>query len=75
MSKLERHQTEKIGVFFVLGKPRARGRDDVPTGKPDKIFYIMYRLDGKKIEEKVGRESERMTAFSSIFFPSSRYMM
>lgn len=62
MSKLERHQTEKIGVFFVLGKPRARSWDDVPTGKPDKIFYIMYRLDGKKIEEKVGRESERMTA-------------
>ena len=62
MSSLTRHQTEKVGVFYVLGKPRAKSRDDTTTGKPDKIFYIMYRLDGKKIEEKVGRESERMTA-------------
>ena len=75
MSKLERHQTEKIGVFFVLGKPRAKSRDDVPTGKPDKIFYIMYRLDGKKIEEKAVMRSDSRPTFSSIFFPSSRYMM
>lgn len=62
MSSLVRHRTDKVGVFYVLGKPRAKSRDDTATGKPDKIFYIMYRLDGKKIEEKVGRESERMTA-------------
>lgn len=64
MSSLKRHQTEKVGVFYVLGKPRARSRDDASavSAKPDKIFYVMYRLDGKKIEEKVGRESERMTA-------------
>ena len=62
MSSLVRHQTDKVGVFYVLGKPRAKSRGDTATGKPDKIFYIMYRLDGKKIEEKVGRESERMTA-------------
>ncbi len=62
MSSLTQHQTKKVGVFYVLGKPRAKSRDDTTTGKPDKIFYIMYRLDGKKIEEKVGREFERMTA-------------
>ena len=65
MSSFTRHQTDKIGVFFVFGKPRAKSRDDqkdAAPAKPDKIYYIMYRLDGKKIEEKVGRESERMTA-------------
>ena len=61
MSSLTRHQTDKVGVFFVLGKPRMKSRDKAESAKPDKIYYIMYRLDGKKIEEKVGRESERMT--------------
>lgn len=61
MSSLTRHQTDKVGVFFVFGKPRMKSRDKAESAKPDKIYYIMYRLDGKKIEEKVGRESERMT--------------
>ena len=54
MSSLTRHQTDKVGVFFVLGKPRMKSRDKAESAKPDKIYYIMYRLDGKKIEEKVG---------------------
>lgn len=63
MSSLTRHQTDKTGVFFVFGKPRSKSKDGKEAAtKPDKIYYIMYRLDGKKIEEKVGRESERMTA-------------
>jgi len=66
MASLTRYQTEKVGVFYLLGKPRAKAKGDkIPTTakeeKPDKIYYIMYRLDGKKVEEKVGRESERMT--------------
>lgn len=63
MASLTRHQTDKVGVFYILGKPRAKAKgDNAPsTDKPDKIYYIMYRLDGKKVEEKVGRESERMT--------------
>ena len=63
MASLTRHQTNKVGVFYILGKPRAKAKEDKTsiTGKPDKIYYIMYRLDGKKVEEKVGRESERMT--------------
>ena len=26
------------------------------TGKPEKIFYIDYRKDGKRIQEKAGRQ-------------------
>lgn len=65
MAFLTRHQTDKVGVFYILGKQRAKSKaisgEAVPTEKTDKIYYIMYRLDGKKVEEKVGRESERMT--------------
>ena len=65
MASLTRHQTDKVGVFYILGKQRAKSKtssgEAVPTEKTDKIYYIMYRLDGKKVEEKVGRESERMT--------------
>jgi integrase len=32
------------------------------TGEEEKVFYIMYRLDGKLIEEKIGRQyANRMT--------------
>jgi len=55
-----------VGVFYILGTPRVKTRPiegEAPSpAKPEKIFYIMYRLDGKKIEEKVGRESQHMTA-------------
>lgn len=63
MASLTRHQTDKVGVFYILGKSRAKAKGEKAptTDKPDKIYYIMYRLDGKKVEEKVGRESERMT--------------
>lgn len=65
MASLTRHQTDKVGVFYILGKQRAKSKNPsgeaVLTEKTDKIYYIMYRLDGKKVEEKVGRESERMT--------------
>jgi len=34
----------------------------IATGKPEKIFYITYRRDGRLIEEKAGRQfSDRMT--------------
>lgn len=52
----ERHATEYPGVYFRWGTHRA-------TGKPERIFYIAYWRDGKKIEEKVGREkADDMTA-------------
>ncbi len=60
MFSLLRHQAKKAGVSYVPGKPCNRTRDNT-TGKPDKLLCIMYRLDGKTIEEKVGGgESERM---------------
>ena len=65
MASLTRHQTDKVGVFYILSTQRAKDKSAGGEGradeKPDKIYYIMYRLDGKKVEEKVGRESERMT--------------
>jgi integrase len=46
---LGRHKTDYPGVYFVIGKA-------VITGKPEKIYYIRYRKDGKSIEEKAGRQ-------------------
>ena len=52
----ERHATPYPGVYFRWGTHRG-------TGKPEKIFYIAYWRDGKKIEEKAGREkADDMTA-------------
>lgn len=45
----QRIKTSYRGVYFIEGKA-------VATGKPEKIFYIRYRKDGKAIEEKVGRQ-------------------
>jgi integrase len=48
MPKNERFKTPYPGVFFVVGK--------ASNGRPEKIYYIMYRRDGRLIEEKVGRQ-------------------
>lgn len=64
MASLPRHQTGRTGVFYIEGQnARKKGGEfaNSPSSKPDKIYYIMYYIDGKKIEEKAGRESERMT--------------
>jgi integrase len=49
MSKLQRHKTDYPGVYYIMGKA-------VSTGKPEKIYYIRYRKNGKLIEEKAGRQ-------------------
>lgn len=52
----QRHATDYPGVYFRWGTHRG-------TGKPEKIFYICYWRDGRKIEEKAGRErADDMTA-------------
>jgi hypothetical protein len=28
----------------------------IGTGKPERIYYITYRRDGKRVEEKAGRQ-------------------
>ncbi len=52
MPAKERFKAGYPGVYYILGK-RVKGA----KGKPqEKVYYIYYRKDGKKIEEKVGRE-------------------
>jgi len=56
MPTMERFQTDYLGVFYITGKA-------ISTGKPEKIFMIRYRKEGKLIEEKAGRQfQDNMTA-------------
>ena len=48
MPKTERVKTNYPGFYFIMGKPS--------NGRPERIYYIMYRREGKLIEEKVGRQ-------------------
>ena len=47
MAKLGRIKTTYPGVYYIEGPPIG------PKGQKDKIYYIIYRKDGKQIEEKV----------------------
>ena len=48
MPAKQRFKTKYPGVFFLNG---------ISTkGKPEKIYYIRYRKDGKMVEEKAGRQ-------------------
>lgn len=49
MPKQKRIKTDYPGVYFIEGKQAG-------TDKPERIYYIYYRKDGKKIEEKAGRQ-------------------
>jgi len=51
MAIVKRHKTSYPGVFYIVGIK-------IGTNKPEKIFYIRYRKDGKLIEEKAGREKQ-----------------
>jgi integrase len=56
MPALKRIKTKYPGVYYVMGM-------STTDGKPEKIFYIVYRKEGKLIEEKAGRQQEEdMTA-------------
>ena len=48
MPPFERLKTNYPGVFFIDGTAH--------DGRPEKIFYIRYRRDGKMVEEKAGRQ-------------------
>jgi len=55
MPSMKRLKTRYPGVFYVNGT-------DPATGKPERIYYIRYRQDGKLIEEKAGRQQrDKMT--------------
>lgn len=47
MPRVNRIKTDYPGVYYIMGEG-ARG--------PERIYYIMYRRDGKLIEEKAGRQ-------------------
>lgn len=51
MPKQKRFKTDYPGVYFIKGMSTAKG-------KPEKIFYVYYWKNGKKIEEKAGRQIE-----------------
>lgn len=57
MPTLKREKTRYPGVYVINGT-------DPITGKPEKIFYLLYRKNGKQIEEKAGRagKPDDMTA-------------
>jgi len=56
MPSMKRHKTKYPGVFYIEGKTSG-------SRKKERIYYIMYRKDGKKIEEKAGRQfQDAMTA-------------
>ncbi len=49
MPAQKRFKTRYPGVFYIEGAA-------VGTGKPERVFCIRYRKDGKSIEEKAGRQ-------------------
>jgi len=48
MAAKKRFKTKYAGVFYLEGTSA--------QGKPEKIYYIRYRRDGKSVEEKAGRQ-------------------
>ena len=49
MPAKDRSKTKYPGVYYIES---STGRN----GKPERVYYIMYRRDGKLIEEKAGRQ-------------------
>lgn len=49
MPAQRRYKTKYPGVYYIHGKA-------VGTGKKERIYYIMYRKNGKQIQEKAGRQ-------------------
>nr|WP_321259115.1 site-specific integrase [uncultured Pseudodesulfovibrio sp.] len=49
MPRKERFKTGYPGVWYVEGANKV-------NGKPEKIYYIIYRKDGNTVEEKAGRQ-------------------
>ncbi len=45
---VKRIKTAYPGVYFITGK--------ATDGRPERIYYIFYRKEGKQIEEKAGRQ-------------------
>jgi integrase len=50
MPALKRFKTKYPGIYYVMGKS--------VSGKPEKIYYMRYRKDGKLVEDKAGRQHQ-----------------
>ena len=48
MATMGREKTKFPGVYYIIGK--------ASDGRPERIYYIQYRKNGKLIEEKAGRQ-------------------
>ena len=48
MPEAKRIKTKYPGVYYIMGTS--------VSGKPERIYYIRYRKEGKMIEEKAGRQ-------------------
>jgi len=51
MPAQKRYKTKYPGVYYINGKA-------VGSNKNEKIYYIVYRKDGKQIDEKAGRQHQ-----------------
>ncbi len=49
MPKQERIKTKYPGVYYIIG-------NSITANKPERIYYILYRINGKLVEEKAGRQ-------------------
>lgn len=55
MTRMKRIKTTYRGVYYIMGHSS--------LGKPERVYYIRYRRDGREFEEKVGRQfQDSMTA-------------
>jgi hypothetical protein len=66
MPTMQRHQTDYPGVFYIIGQSLTR------AGQKEKIFYIQYYKDGKRVEEKAGRQHQAMTPAKAARIRSER---
>lgn len=51
MPRQKRHKTKYPGVYYIEGT-------HVATGKPERVYYIRYRREGRIVEEKAGRQHQ-----------------
>ena len=51
MAKQKRHSTGYPGVFYIEGTA-------IGSNKPERIYYVRFRKNGKMVEQKAGRSSK-----------------
>ncbi|MBW2592596.1 MAG: sigma 54-interacting transcriptional regulator [Deltaproteobacteria bacterium] len=55
MPKQKRYKTQYPGVYYINGR-------DLEKGTKEKVYYTLFRKDGKLVEEKAGRQfQDKMT--------------